>query len=140
MKRKKTYVDAGVLIGAVRGQADVAVKAMQILDDPAREFVASPFLKLEVLPKAVYEKRQAEVEFYEAFFAAVRHWVTKIDRVVKAAQQHAQTKGLAALDALHIAAAIAAGVDELVTTEKPGKPLHRVTEVRIVSIHGTNGN
>jgi hypothetical protein len=30
---------------------------MRILDDPDREFVASPFLKLEALPKAVYEKR-----------------------------------------------------------------------------------
>src|SRR2546426_12394001 len=118
MRKKKTYVDAGVLIAAVRGKAEVVAKAMQILDDSGREFVASPFLKLEVLPKAVYEKRQAEVEFYQAFFAAVRYWVTKIDLVVKAAQQHARTNGLAALDALHIAAAISASADELVTTEK----------------------
>jgi hypothetical protein len=63
-------VDAGVLIAAARGKADVATHAMRILDDPDGEFVASPFLKLEVLPKAVYEKRQAEVEFYETFFNA----------------------------------------------------------------------
>lgn len=65
MNKKKTYIDAGVLIAAVRGRDDVATRAMQVLDDPDREFVSSPFLRLEVLPKAVYGKRQAEVEFYE---------------------------------------------------------------------------
>lgn len=57
MSGKRTYVDAGVLIAAARGKDDVAVKAIQILDDPDREFVSSPFLRLEVLPKAVYGKR-----------------------------------------------------------------------------------
>jgi hypothetical protein len=56
VSRRKTFVDAGVLIAAARGRADVAAHAMKILDGPDREFVASPFLKLEVLPKAVYEK------------------------------------------------------------------------------------
>ena len=37
MRKKKTYVDAGVLIAAVRGKAEVVAKAMQILDDPGRE-------------------------------------------------------------------------------------------------------
>ncbi len=55
-------------------------KAMQVLDDPDREFVSSPFLKLEILPKAVYGKRQAEVEFYQTFFAAVRHWAKTLTR------------------------------------------------------------
>jgi hypothetical protein len=76
-------VDAGVLIAAARGRADVATHAMKILDDPDREFVASPFLKLEVLPKAVYEKRQAEVEFYETFFNAVTFWAESVNEITK---------------------------------------------------------
>ena len=80
MSKKKTYLDAGVLIAAVRGRDDVAARAMQVLDDPDREFVSSPFLKLEVLPKAVHGKRQAEVEFYETFFAAVRYWAKTLTR------------------------------------------------------------
>lgn len=71
MNPKKTFIDAGVLIAAARGRNEVAVQAMKILDDPDREFVASQFLKLEVLPKAVYEKRKDEVNFYEAFFDTI---------------------------------------------------------------------
>ena len=37
MSRRKTFVDAGVLIAAARGRADVAAHAMKILDDPDRE-------------------------------------------------------------------------------------------------------
>ena len=40
-----------------------------------------------------------------------------------------------ALDALHLAAAIATGSNELVTTEKPGKPIHRSRLVPVRSIH-----
>ena len=136
MSKKKTYLDAGVLIAAVRGRDEVAARAMQILDDPGREFVSSAFLKLEVLPKAVYGKRQPEAEFYETFFAAVRHWAKTLTRIVEKAQQHANTHGLGAMDALHVAAAISVGADELVTTEKPEKPIHRVTEVKVISLQG----
>lgn len=138
MKMKKTYLDAGVLIAAVRGTDEVAIKAMQILDDPGREFVASVFLSLEVLPKAVYGKRQAEVEFYETFFAAVKHWVKTLTRMIEGARQHADTHGLGAMDALHVAAAISVGTDELITTEKPGKPIYQVTDVKVVSLQGAS--
>ena len=107
---------------------------MQILDDPNREFVASPFLKLEVLPKAVYNRQQAEVDFYEAFFAACTLWAESLNTIVAEAQQQANTLGLGAVDALHVAAAISVSADELVTTEKPSKPIHRVTGVRVISI------
>lgn len=134
MKKKKTYLDAGVLIAAVRGKDEVTAKAMQVLDDPTREFVSSIFLQLEVLPKAIHGKRQAEVEFYETFFAAVRRWAKTLPRVAEKARQHANTHGLGAIDALHVAAAIAVGAEELVTTEKPEKPIHRVTEVKVISL------
>jgi predicted nucleic acid-binding protein len=127
-------VDAGVLIAAARGKADVATHAMKILDDPDREFVASPFLKLEVLPKAVYEKRQAEVEFYETFFNAVTFWAESVNEIAKNAYIEACKSGLNAMDALHVAAAISAGAEELITTEKPEKSIHRVDSINIFSI------
>ncbi|MDM9385567.1 hypothetical protein QUB80_33465 [Chlorogloeopsis sp. ULAP01] len=34
----------------------------------------------------------------------------------------------------HIAAALSADAEEFVTTEKTTKPMHRVTEIKIVSI------
>jgi predicted nucleic acid-binding protein len=46
----------------------------------------------------------------------------------------AGTYGLAAMDALHVAAALQIQADELITTEKQTKPMHRVREIQIVSI------
>jgi predicted nucleic acid-binding protein len=54
----RTFVDAGVLIAAATGrQPALYRRAIAILDDPVRDFVASDFLRLEVLPKAIYTRR-----------------------------------------------------------------------------------
>lgn len=131
---KRTYVDAGVLIAAARGQAPMAARAFDILDDPDREFAASVFLKLEVLPKAMYHENIAEVEFYETFFNAVLYWTDSLETLVDRAYQEAFEAGLAALDALHVAAAIWVRADELVTTEKLDKPIFRIQSLKVVSI------
>ena len=52
----KTFIDAGVLITAWRGLAAERLRALTVLNDPSREFVSSPFVQLEVLPKAQYHK------------------------------------------------------------------------------------
>lgn len=108
-------MDAGVLIAAARGGSEQAARAMEVLDDPEREFAASPFLRLEVLPQALFNKREAEVAFYEAFFSAVSTWVTDLQAVADAALREASTCGVEAMDALHVAAAAAVGAAELVT-------------------------
>jgi predicted nucleic acid-binding protein len=46
----------------------------------------------------------------------------------------AKRYGLAAMDALHIAAAIRQKVNELITSELPGKPLFRVKELAVRSL------
>lgn len=74
---KRTYIDAGVLIAAVRGSGPIAQRALDILDDPDREFASSIFVKLEVLPKAIYHKSEVEAAFYQAFFDAVLHWTAR---------------------------------------------------------------
>ena len=63
----RTYLDAGVLIAAARGKEPIAIRALEILDDPNRQFVSSIFLRLELLPKPTYFKNSSEVEFYEAW-------------------------------------------------------------------------
>ncbi len=130
----RPFVDAGVLIAAARGQGAVAAKAMDILDDPDREFASSPFVRLEVLPKAVYHKNVDEADFYEAFFNSVTHWADALEQIVPHAYQEACSLGLAAMDALHVAAAVSVGAAELVTTEEPHKPLHRTTAVKVTCI------
>ncbi len=41
---------------------------MQIIDDESREFFTSQMVRLELLPKPRFEKRDAEVAFYENHF------------------------------------------------------------------------
>ncbi|NCR05752.1 MAG: nucleic acid-binding protein [Microcystis aeruginosa LG13-03] len=115
MSHRKAYIDSGVLITAFQGIQSASIKAYQILNDENREFASSRFVQLEVLPKATFNKQQEEIEFYETFFLAVNYWATE-------------------MDALHVAAALQIQADELITTEKPTKPMHRVREIQIVSI------
>ncbi|MBO1351387.1 MAG: PIN domain-containing protein [Hormoscilla sp. GUM202] len=131
---KRTFIDSGVLIEAARGTNDVSVKSREIISDTDREFASSIFVKLEVLPKATYYKNVAEVAFYEDFFNSVVHWAHPDDRLMEAAYQLACDFGIADLDALHVAAAISVGAEELITTEKPNKPIHRATGITVVSI------
>jgi hypothetical protein len=135
MSPKRTFLDSGVLIAAARGTDDTALLALQILDNPDRKFVSSIFVKLEVLPKAIYNGFKEEAAFYQSLFENdVEIWVSLSDDLAELAQQQAEKFGLSALDSLHVAAAISAGADEFVTTEKPGKPLHRVRDFRIISV------
>jgi len=129
-----TFIDAGVLIAAARGRTEVSAQAMAILDDPNRSFASSEFIRLEVLPKALFNRKTDEAEFYLEFFRAVTYWPSNTDAVVRHAYEIGEKFGMAALDALHVAAAISAGAEELVTTEKPAKPLHRTSDIRVRSI------
>jgi len=51
LSMRRSFIDAGVLIAAARGTDEVAIRAIEILDDIDREFVSSSFVKLEVLPQ-----------------------------------------------------------------------------------------
>jgi hypothetical protein len=125
------YVDANVLIAAARGVGPEATRAFSVLDDESLTFAASDFLRLEVLPKSVYYRRIAEAAFYRQFFAAVAVWTMSEPQLVKSAHDIAQRFGLSAVDALHVAAAMAARADALITDELQSKPLHRVTTIPI---------
>lgn len=138
---KRTYVDAGVLIAAFRGDSIISRRAMEVLDDPSRELVVSDFLKLEVLPKPTFHNRTEEVEFMNTVFESAAGNVPCDPAVTKKAIELASNYDMAPMDALHAGAAVVAGVDELVTLEKPSKPLCMVKEVKVVSIHlESNGN
>jgi predicted nucleic acid-binding protein len=130
----RTFLDTGVLIEAARGSGSTAQAALDILSDTDREFASSPFLQLELLPKALYNTRQEEVAFYETYFSIVTHWATDLDAIITAAYREAAEFGLGSMDALHIAAAVAVGAEEFITNEKPEKSIHRTPSIRMISI------
>jgi predicted nucleic acid-binding protein len=129
----KTFLDSGVLLHAWRGET-LSGAAMKLIDDDTREFFTSQLVRLELLPKARFEKRPREVAFYEAHFADCAGSQPLSQELGLEAEKLAARHGLAGPDALQIAAAIRQGVDEFYTSEKPGKPMFRVKEIRVISL------
>lgn len=132
----RTFLDSGVLISAARGTDEEANTALQIISDPYREFASSRFLKLEVLPKALFMKKELEVEFYNAYFESVAFWATDLEKILEMGDREAAEFGLGAMDALHIAAAVETGSSEFITSEKPQKSIHRTRKISVISIAG----
>lgn len=129
-----TFIDSGILIAASRGESAISTQALEILSDTNRTFASSEFVRLEVLPKAIYNRQSAEVLFYETFFDAVSYWATDLGSMVRDSYRIAAEYGIAAMDALHVSAALQIGANELFTTERTSKPIHRITSVRVISI------
>lgn len=129
--KRLVFLDSGVLIAAFRGNDEVGQKAIEIIDDPDVEFASSIFVKLETIPKAQFNKRKAEVEFYNEFFEGVTTWVEPTEEVAVLALDAASKHDLGVLDSLHIASAVKCQAHEFITIEKPTKPFHRVTNISV---------
>ena len=97
------------------------MRALSVLADPNREFVATRLLVLEVIPIPTKFKRNKELAFYERFFKAVT-WLDEA-ALIQPAIDLACKHGLGGMDALHVAAAVHANA-ELISAEKPSKPIY----------------
>ncbi|NOT59540.1 MAG: PIN domain-containing protein [Acidobacteria bacterium] len=132
----KTFLDSGVLISAWQGDTARQMKALTILSDPQRVFVCSPFVKLELLPKATYFRNQDELKFYHEYFDfVVSEWIDDLPLLYEEGVKVGCRFGLKAMDALQIAAALLASCDEFVTTERPTSPFSRVVGVPVLTIY-----
>jgi predicted nucleic acid-binding protein len=132
-----TYIDSGVLIAAARGDAELSLLALSYLADPNREYITSDYVRLEVLPKALFHRRQEEVDFYNQFFQLNTRTIPTSVALLKYALEEACDTGIHGLDAVHIACAVFAGAEEFITSEKQTKPIHRTQKVRVISIHSS---
>jgi len=79
VKPIRTFLDSGVLIAAFNGPSHLRELALQTLEDPGRLFLTSLFVRLEVLPKAIFNKQAAETRFYERFFEGSRQLRSRPD-------------------------------------------------------------
>lgn len=134
-KKNRTYIDANILIAAFQGKDSVAQRALQVLDDPNRKLVVSDYLRLEVLPKPTFHKRQDEIDFMQVIFDEAAENLSTSPELTSLAIDLSSKYDMTPIDALHIAAAAIAGVDEFITLEKPTKPICRVQEVKVISIY-----
>jgi predicted nucleic acid-binding protein len=119
-----TFVDSSVLINAIAGQDPARkMRAVTVLGDQSREFIATRFLQLEVLPMPIIYRRNRELNFYQRFFSRVTHWLDE-EPLIQPALDLACQYGLGAMDVLHLAAAIAMNA-EFISAERPSKPLYQ---------------
>lgn len=133
MSKRRTAIDANVLIAAWSGVNPLFEQALEIVVDANRQLIVSDALWLETMPKALYHAQTEECAFYEAVFARAEYLVWS-PVLVDSAKYLARTYGLAAMDAIHIAVALSASADEFISSEKPGKPMFRVKEIATVSL------
>jgi predicted nucleic acid-binding protein len=108
--------------------------ARQILEDESRHLIASPFLRLETLPKARNLGRIDEVAFYTYVFSLVDEWVSVDDHLIERAIEIGTDYKVRNIDTIHAASAELAGVDQFVTTERMGKPFYDVPSINAVHI------
>jgi predicted nucleic acid-binding protein len=122
-----TFLDASVLIYAASKPTDPTLalrfRALRLLAEPEREFAASTFLKLELLPVPTFYRKTRELKFYHRFFSSIAIWADHLT-LPDTAHEIACRYGLNALDALHIAAAQQVDA-EFITAERPTKPIYR---------------
>ena len=133
---KRTYIDANVLIAAFRGEDSVAQRALRVLDDPERQLVVSDYLRLEVLPKPKFHRCKEEVEFMESVLHKAEN-VQSSSELTGKSLVFAEEYDMTPMDALHVGASAVAAVDEFVTMEKPTKPMCRVSEINVKSLHSS---
>lgn len=131
----RTFLDSGVLIAAHLGSASIEAQAINILNEPNRVFLSSPFVRLEVSPKATYNRRLDEYHFYQRYFRRAA-FCDDLKSMLNHAGKEAAKSGIGAMDSLHIAAAFLLHADEFITTEKPGKSIYRTSLVRVIYLFG----
>ena len=116
-----TFLDASVLIYAANKPTAVTLarrmRALQVLGDPDREFLASEYLRLEVLPMAVATTRAEKLLSLRSSSKVPPLWADSSE-LITLAYDLASRFGLGALGALHVAAATIHNA-ELVSAEKP---------------------
>ena len=88
MSRTRTFLDSGVLITAARSRGAGQQIALSILRDSNRIFLTTPFLALEVVPKAAFNKQELELLFYERYLAAATAY-RGLNRIEKVAREEA---------------------------------------------------
>ncbi len=130
---RRVYLDSGALIVAALGQAGPGLRRLLESDETEVTFLASFMTWLEVIPKPTFNKYTNQVAFYERQRDQSVH-VPINDAMLAYAFQTAVKYGLGGPDGLHLACAVTEKADLFVTTERGTRPMHRVTEVRVVHV------
>ena len=141
MARRKTFLDANIVITAFGGLPPQRLAAIAVLQDAGRTLLVSDYLRLELVARPAYRSRlansreaalaKAELQFMLEFFAGPVEEIPASPVITRIAIDIACRYGLGAMDALHIGTAISAGADEFFTSDNK---LRRVREINVMTL------
>ncbi len=127
-------MDSCVFIDAWRGTKSHASQALDLFSDTERQFVGASLVRLELLPGPTYHRQVSELAFLRTLLSAISEWVELDESLVEEAIEIGANMGAAGADALHLAAARRAKVDQFVTSESATKPMFRFSEIRVLHV------
>jgi predicted nucleic acid-binding protein len=134
----RTVIDSCVLRAAFEGvEGEDNNKALAVLDDTNREFIAVDFIALETIPKPTFNKREEQALLFQSFFDEAPLHAEVSSEITTLAIQLASEHDITPIDALIVSSAIIGGADELITMEKPTKPMFRVKAVKVTSLQSS---
>lgn len=131
----RTVIDSCVLRAAFEGEdGEINERALAVLDDTDREFIAVDFVALETIPKPTFHRRQEQVLIFNTFFDEAPLHAEVSTEVTNLAIRLGSDYDIQPMDALIVSSAIISGADELITMEKPTKPMFKVKAVKVISL------
>lgn len=131
----RTVIDSCVLRTAFEGEdGDINKRALAVLDDTDRDFIAVDFVALETIPKPTFHKRQDQVLIFSTFFDEAPLHAEVSTEVTNLAIKLGSDYDIQPMDALIVSSAIVSGADELITMEKATKPMFKVKSVKVISL------
>jgi len=131
----RTFLDSGVLITAYNARSELKAPALAILKDPNRIFLSSPFVRHEVCPKSIFNKRHLEYRFYREYFQRAVMF-NDLRLILERASRESARSGISAMDSLHVTAAYLLNADEFITTEGTQKSIYRTSLVKVTWLFG----
>ncbi|HEY8097268.1 MAG TPA: PIN domain-containing protein [Methylobacter sp.] len=110
-----TYIDSCMVIGLIEGDTEQRKALKNYL--AYQTVFSSELVRLEARILAIRQKKEAQLQLYDVFFAACE-FVDLSRAVFDLASVLRAESNLKTPDALHLAAAIQAGCDEFCTNDK----------------------
>lgn len=129
-----TYLDTNCLIALADAELQRADNVFDLLDDPQRSFMHSPFTMLETLPLAMHYQNKRRERFFRFYINLCAHFSNNLPVIMTEAYRQSEKYGIVGIDACHIAAAIVGAADEFCTFEKPTKPMFRTKDLKVISL------
>lgn len=130
----RTYLDTGVLLAAYKGDEAASDRAMAIIADEERSFIASDLLTIECVCPAIRSRHFAQAAFCSEFINSCDHIELNRD-ISQSAIQFLSNHAIQIIDAMHICAAVHAGAEEFITTEAVTKPFFQLAvPLSVISI------